>query len=94
MSDINIGIVGTSNIAEEHIKVIQSIKQLRLYGITSRSNKRSYKLKSKYNFLKVYRNYNEMVYDDGLFIGRVQVNMNNGKKRRFLYFQADYQIRK
>ena len=37
---------------------------------------------------------NEMVYDDGLFIGRVQVNMNNGKKRRFLYFQADYQIRK
>ena len=37
---------------------------------------------------------NETVYDDGLFIGRVQVNMNNGKKRRFLYFQADYQIRK
>ena len=37
---------------------------------------------------------NEIVYDDGLFIGRVQVNMNNGKKRRFLYFQADYQIRK
>ena len=37
---------------------------------------------------------NETVYDDGLFIGRVQVNMNNGKKRKFLYFQADYQIRK
>jgi len=37
---------------------------------------------------------NPTVYDDGLFIGRVQVNMNNGKKRRFLYFQADYQIRK
>ena len=37
---------------------------------------------------------NPTVYDNGLFIGRVQVNMNNGKKRRFLYFQADYQIRK
>ena len=49
MSDINLGIVGTSIIAEEHIKVIQSIKKLSLYGITSRSNKRSYKLKSKYN---------------------------------------------
>jgi len=33
------------------------------------------------------------VYDDGLFIGRVQINMNNGAKRRFLYFQADYQLR-
>ena len=37
---------------------------------------------------------NENVYDDGLFIGRVQVNINNGKKRKFLYFTADYQLRK
>jgi len=36
---------------------------------------------------------NSDVYDDGLFIGRVQINMNNGAKRRFLYFQADYKIR-
>lgn len=36
---------------------------------------------------------NSDVYDDGLFIGRVQINMNNGAKRRFLYFQADYQLR-
>ena len=36
---------------------------------------------------------NSDVYDDGLFIGRVQINMNNGTKRRFLYFQADYQLR-
>lgn len=36
---------------------------------------------------------NPDVYDDGLFIGRVQINMNNGAKRRFLYFQADYQLR-
>ena len=37
---------------------------------------------------------NENVYDDGLFIGRVQVNINDGKKRKFLYFTADYQLRK
>ena len=37
---------------------------------------------------------NESVYDDGLFIGRVQINMNGGKKRRFLYFTADYQLKK
>ena len=32
------------------------------------------------------------VYDE-MFIGRVQVNMNDGKKRRFLYFTADYQLK-
>ena len=37
---------------------------------------------------------NESVYDDGLFIGRVQINMNDGRKRRFLYFTADYQLKK
>ncbi len=36
---------------------------------------------------------NPTVTDDGLFIGRVQINMNNGTKRRFLYFQSDYQLR-
>ena len=34
------------------------------------------------------------VTDDGLYIGRVQINLNNGKKRKFLYFQTDYKIRK
>ena len=34
------------------------------------------------------------ITDDGMFIGRVQVNLNNGKKRKYLYFQADYNIRK
>ena len=37
---------------------------------------------------------NESVYEDGLFIGRVQINMNDGRKRRFLYFTADYQLKK
>ncbi len=37
---------------------------------------------------------NDDIYDDGLYIGRIQINLNNGKKRKFLYFQADYKIRK
>jgi len=33
------------------------------------------------------------ITDDGMYIGRVQINLNNGKKRKFLYFQTDYKIR-
>ena len=32
------------------------------------------------------------VYDE-MHIGRIQVNMNNGKKRKFLYFTADYTLK-
>ena len=35
---------------------------------------------------------NEKIDDKALFIGRVQINLNDGKKRRFLYFQSDYQL--
>jgi Tfp pilus assembly protein PilV len=37
---------------------------------------------------------NDEVTDDGMYIGRIQVNLNNGRKRKYLYFQADYKIRK
>ena len=37
---------------------------------------------------------NNDVTDNGMYIGRIQVNLNNGKKRKFLYFQADYKIKK
>ena len=37
---------------------------------------------------------NNNVTDDGMYIGRIQVNLNNGRKRKYLYFQADYKIRK
>ncbi len=34
------------------------------------------------------------VNDNGMYVGRIQVNLNNGRKRKFLYFQADYNTRK
>ncbi len=33
-------------------------------------------------------------YDETMYIGRVQINLNDGKKRKYLYFQADYKIKK
>ena len=39
----------------------------------------------------VYQNPN--ILDEGLYLGRVQVNINSGKKRKYLYFQADYKLK-
>ena len=35
---------------------------------------------------------NANIYDESMFVGRIQINLNDGKKRRFLYFQSDYKI--
>ena len=31
-----------------------------------------------------------VVTEDVVYIGRVQMNLNDGKKRKFLYFQSDF----
>ena len=33
------------------------------------------------------------VMDDVMYIGRVQMNLNDGRKRKFLYFQTDYELK-
>ena len=33
------------------------------------------------------------VTDDIMYIGRIQMNLNDGKKRKFLYFQTDYVLK-
>ena len=38
----------------------------------------------------IYRNSN--ITDAGMYLGRVQININDGKKRKYLYFQADYKL--
>ena len=35
---------------------------------------------------------NESIFDKAMYIGRVQININNGKKRKYLYFQSNYEI--
>ena len=36
---------------------------------------------------------NSFVHDESMLIGRIQINLNDGKKRKFLYFQADYKVK-
>ena len=33
---------------------------------------------------------NSNVLDEAMYLGRIQINLNSGKKRKYLYFQADY----
>tara|TARA_Y100000768_G_C23858963_1_gene624706 strand:- start:158 stop:805 length:648 start_codon:yes stop_codon:yes gene_type:complete len=35
----------------------------------------------------------DSVTDEPLYIGRVEMKLNNGKKRKFIYFQTDYKIK-
>ena len=66
MFKINIGIVGTSRIAEDHVKALLAIKEFNLYGITSRTNLKSPYFKKKYNFNTIYKSYIEMAKDPNI----------------------------
>ena len=35
----------------------------------------------------------DSIFDNALYIGRIQINLNQGKKRKYLYFQADYRLK-
>ena len=36
---------------------------------------------------------NKKVFDESMYLGKIQINLNDGKKRKFLYFQADYLVK-
>ena len=36
---------------------------------------------------------NKKVFDESMYLGKIQINLNDGKKRKFLYFQADYSVK-
>ena len=36
---------------------------------------------------------NTKVFDESMYLGKIQINLNDGKKRKFLYFQADYLVK-
>ena len=36
---------------------------------------------------------NNLVFDDPIYISRVEMLLNNGKKKKHLYFQSDYNIK-
>ena len=36
---------------------------------------------------------NPNIKDEMLYIGRVQIKLNDGKKTKYLYFQSDYKLK-
>ena len=72
-------------------------------GTKERRNFRVFKLGSKWSTEPgILVNTNERqvdgvdvpyITDDLMYIGRVQMNLNDGKKRKYLYFQTDYVLK-
>ena len=81
-----------SNKEEKWMRIFSENRYLKCKGENDIRRLKMYKI---CRWGGVCDDYNDpSITDDGMFIGRVQVNLNNGKKRKFLYFQADYNIRK
>lgn len=75
MSKINIVIIGAGNIANEHLKSLCSIKNVNLYGIYSRTKKKSLDLATKYKINYCFSSLNEINdYADFINIFMVLVN--------------------
>ena len=82
----------SSNKEEKWMRIFSENRYLKCKGENDVRRLKMYKI---CRWGGVCDQYNDpSVTDDGMFIGRVQVNLNNGKKRKYLYFQADYNIRK
>ena len=82
---------------DENVVHNKVIKWTRMLG-----EDRSIRCKSKKDFKTVEmfemciwdcQIYNRNIYDEAMYVGRIQINMNDGKKRKFLYFQSDYKIK-
>ncbi len=63
MKQINLGVIGTGNMALQHLKVITKIKNFNPYGITSKTNKNSKNLSQKFNIKHIYDSYIELIKD-------------------------------
>lgn len=81
-----------SNKEEKWMRIISDNRYLKCKGDDDIKRMKMYKICKWTSVCPGY--VNAQVTDDGLYIGRIQVNLNNGRKRKFLYFQADYKIRK
>tara|TARA_Y100000816_G_scaffold292217_1_gene286446 strand:- start:4348 stop:4935 length:588 start_codon:yes stop_codon:yes gene_type:complete len=72
--------------------LLNSKSYLNCKGSNERRNFRVFKLRSQWSAEpNAIENLN--ITDDLMYIGRVQINLNDGKKRKYLYFQTDYVLR-
>ena len=72
--------------------IFNSKDYLNCKGDNERSSFRMFKLRSPHS-LEPNAIENTKINDDLMFIGRVQINLNDGKKRKYLYFQTDYVLK-
>ena len=80
-----------SNKEEKWMKIFSQNRYLKCKGENDVKRMKVYKI-CKWPGVCLYTD--TAITDDGMYIGRIQINLNNGKKRKFLYFQTDYKIRK
>ncbi|MAT48418.1 MAG: hypothetical protein CMA27_01145 [Euryarchaeota archaeon] len=74
---INIGIIGSGKITNEYLKILIKLKTFNLEGITSKTNKNSFKIAKRFKINKVYKNYKEMANSKNIDALFVLVSYNN-----------------
>jgi predicted dehydrogenase len=60
-SEIHMGIIGAGNIAREHLKVIQSLEDVRVSGISSRTVVKAQALANEYEIEQVYEGIDSLI---------------------------------
>ena len=83
---------GPSNKEEKWSRVLGDSRYLKCRGDRDIKKLKMYKICRWNDTCSTYTD--GEINDNGMYIGRIQVNMNDGKKRKFLYFQADFNTRK
>ena len=71
ISKTRLAIIGAGNIAIEHLKVLESIKDIELIGISSRTIVKAEELANKFNINNVYDNIFKLIDEvsiDGIMI--------------------------
>ena len=78
--DINVVIIGAGYMAEEYIRVIKSFKNLKTYGIYSRTNSKAKNLSKKYKIKKIFNSIKELRKDKKIDILIISVSAENNNK--------------
>ena len=63
---VNLGIIGSGEIANQHLKVLNKIKFFNLYSITSKTLKNTNYLKKLYKINNIHKSYLSMIMDDNV----------------------------
>jgi len=88
MKRINLGLIGCGHIANEHLKVIKNLKEVKVECITSRTEKKCKIFAKKHKIKKIYKTPIEMILSeklDGILILVSAENIFNVTKKILKY---------